>query len=188
MRIHLLSCCIFILLFLSSPCLLYCATQDPASDTLEALHLEIRISFDLESARMQAEGRLVLPPERVLKLSFAEPENVRIAIEETEPETSEENPILREIVPNSDKTLILASAAHKRTLILSWQLTAPPPGRSGNLISPQGITLTGFWHPTASEKMLFSLTAEIPPGFSAVTEADEIEIIPEEKHQLLRLL
>ncbi|MGB5685617.1 MAG: ChaN family lipoprotein [Candidatus Electrothrix sp.] len=180
MRIFQLSCVVLMTLFLSSPSLLHCAEEAPASDApepLELLRQDIHIAFDLASSLMQGKATLVLPPERGLELSLNELEHVRIEITETG----------QEIAPNSDHTLTLDPATQERTLSLSWQITAPPPGNdTGNLITPQGITLTGSWHPTADESMIFSLNAKLPPDFSGVTEADEIAITTEGEQNILK--
>ncbi|RWX43265.1 heme-binding uptake, Tiki superfamily, ChaN, partial [Candidatus Electrothrix aarhusensis] len=180
MRTFLLPCFLFMTFFLSSPSLLHCAEEAPASDTpepLELLRQDIHITFYLESAQMQGKATLVLPPNRALKLWLNELEYVRIEITETG----------QEIAPNSDNTLTLAPAVQQRTLSLSWQITAPSPGHdTGNLITPQGITLTGLWHPISNENMLFSLSADLPPGFSGITEANEIEVATDGERQILK--
>ncbi|MCI5166780.1 MAG: hypothetical protein D3903_11970, partial [Candidatus Electrothrix sp. GM3_4] len=190
MRTFLLPCFLFMTFFLSSPSLLHCAEEAPASDTpepLELLRQDIHITFYLESAQMQGKATLVLPPNRALKLSLNGLEQVRVLIAETKKENSDEEINLQKIAPNSANTLTLDPSAQERTLSLSWQVTAPPPGYdTGNLITPQGITLTGFWHPTTDENMLFSLVAELPPGFSGVTETDEIEIEADGEQQILK--
>jgi len=191
MHSFLLPCFLFMTLFLSSPSLLHCAEEAPASDApkkpLELLRQDIQIAFDLESALMQGKATLVLPPEKALELSLNGLEQVRIDIPETGQGKNDEEPIPQEIAQNSDNTLTLPPAAQERTLSLSWQITAPPPGHdTGNLITPQGITLTGFWHPTSDENMLFSLNAELPPGFSGMTEADEIEIETDGEQHILK--
>ena len=190
MHTFLLPCFLFMTLFLSSPSLLHCAEEAPASDApepLEFLRQDIQIAFDLESALMQGKATLVLPPERGLELSLSELKHVRIEISETGQGENDEEPTSQEIAPNSDNTLTLVPAAQERTLSVSWQITAPPPGHdTGNLITPQGITLTGLWHPTTDENMIFSLNAELPPGFSGVTEADEIEIETDGEQQILK--
>ncbi|MCI5143198.1 MAG: hypothetical protein D3909_16030, partial [Candidatus Electrothrix sp. ATG1] len=91
MRTLLFSCLTLILLFLTSTPQLYSASE--ASTAFGPLRMDIHISFDLDSARMQGTARLVLPPERKLKLFFTALENVQIAIEEAELETSKENSI-----------------------------------------------------------------------------------------------
>ena len=139
----------------------------------------ISIAFDLEQALMRGESTLTLPPGQEMRLFFGDLHQVRIMLREQgdgdriDIEYNEK----RAIAPNDDNSLFLAASGRQRTLFLSWQLTAVPPGHaSGNLISPEGITLTGLWHPTAERDMLFSLTAALPSGFQGITEADELTL------------
>ncbi|MCW5210703.1 hypothetical protein VU03_03035, partial [Desulfobulbus sp. N3] len=128
MPTFLLPCLLFMTFFLSSPSLLHCAEEAPASDAPEPLRQDIQVTFDLVSSEMQGKATLVLPPERELELSLSELEHVRIEISETGQGGIDEEPIPQEIAPNSDNTLTLPPAAQERTLSLSWQITAPPPG------------------------------------------------------------
>jgi uncharacterized iron-regulated protein len=43
-----------------------------------------------------------------------------------------------------------------------------------NMISDQGIALTSMWHPVPDRNMLFSLSATVPRGFSAIAESDTL--------------
>lgn len=43
-----------------------------------------------------------------------------------------------------------------------------------DLISSEGISLTGVWHPLPDKKCRFSLQATVPKGFEAISEADTI--------------
>lgn len=180
---------ISVLLLLSLLCPLcippvLCRAELPAlPDT--PVQQNIRITFDVEQAKMAGESTITLPPGGALKLLFGDLEQVRIMISEGK---AMEDKVGQEIAPNDDNTLLLPSAALQRTLRISWQLTAPPPGYgSGNLISPEGITLTGFWHPAADQDMLFSLTADLPAGFNGITEADEIALKKDEENGIERL-
>ena len=48
---------------------------------------------------------------------------------------------------------------------------------SGGVIGPEGISLTGKWHPTLDILARYSLKAILPKGFKAISEADEITVI-----------
>ena len=48
-----------------------------------------------------------------------------------------------------------------------------------DLISADGISLTGIWHPILHQDQIFELTAEIPLDFEAISEAEEIATIVE---------
>ncbi|MCK4910085.1 MAG: hypothetical protein KAR83_00515, partial [Thermodesulfovibrionales bacterium] len=74
------------------------------------------------------------------------------------------------------------------TLIVQYSLSAAPgsqyadpanPGVvAGNLISPEGVALTGRWYPEVEDAPLayFSLKAVLPQGYEAVSEAEEITV------------
>jgi aminopeptidase N len=47
-------------------------------------------------------------------------------------------------------------------------------GVVGNAIGEEGISLTGLWYPSIDELCLYHLSAELPDGFTAVSEAEEI--------------
>ena len=44
----------------------------------------------------------------------------------------------------------------------------------GGMVSTKGISLTGNWYPSVNGPVYFSLTALLPAGFTAISEADEI--------------
>ncbi len=44
----------------------------------------------------------------------------------------------------------------------------------GDVISPEGISLTGSWYPSLKGPLYYRLTALVPAGFTAISEADEI--------------
>lgn len=188
MRTVLLSCLLFVAFFFSASLQSAEAEESPFSRTSEFLHQDIYISFDPESSLMLGRSALVLPPERELRLSFAGLQNVQVKITETGSGAGYQAPVTQEVTPNSDNILLLAPTKQLRTLSMSWQVVAPSPGISGNLISSQGITLTALWHPTTGEKMRFTLNAELPLGFSGVTEADEIDIETDGMQQDLRAI
>jgi uncharacterized iron-regulated protein len=47
-----------------------------------------------------------------------------------------------------------------------------------DMISADGISLTGAWHPFLHQDQIFKLTAEIPAAFEAISEAEEITTSP----------
>jgi uncharacterized iron-regulated protein len=79
----------------------------------------------------------------------------------------------RRTVLTADKNLSLPLVQHERKITISWQLASNP--AAGVLISTDGISLTGAWHPSEEQDMLFSLSAALPAGFTAISEGNEIE-------------
>ena len=162
----------FLLAGLWQPPLLHAETPVPRQ--------EITISFDTDTATMYGTSTITLPPDIDLHLYTGDLEKVRAHL-------GQDSGDQEQLAIDDDKTISLAAAAHQRTISLAWQLTAAGGGHgSGNLISKQGITLTGLWHPAADRDMLFSLTAELPRGFTGVTEADELVISGKGSRRLLK--
>lgn len=52
-----------------------------------------------------------------------------------------------------------------------------------DLISGDGISLTGLWHPFLHQDQIFELTADIPLNFTAISEAEEIATTIESDHK-----
>jgi uncharacterized iron-regulated protein len=48
------------------------------------------------------------------------------------------------------------------------------PGVSGNMIGDDGISLTGIWYPVIDGLAFYKLTASLPAGYEAISEAEEI--------------
>jgi uncharacterized iron-regulated protein len=78
-----------------------------------------------------------------------------------------------------DHEIAIAPAARPQTVKIAYTLTLEQRhGPTGDLIGPSGISLTGLWHPLLHQKAFFRLKAVLPPGFSAVSEAEEIAVNP----------
>jgi uncharacterized iron-regulated protein len=78
-----------------------------------------------------------------------------------------------------DHEVAIAPAAQPQTVRIAYTLSLA--GRSqptGDLIGPDGISLTGLWHPLLHQDAIFHLKATLPPGFSAISEAEEISTSP----------
>lgn len=84
-------------------------------------------------------------------------------------------------LPQGD--IISLYPSNKRlTLRIDYSLSVS--GTQGdNRISPDAIVLNTNWHPLPTEPMLFSLRAELPPGFKGISESDTL---PETKNGLLQ--
>jgi len=76
--------------------------------------------------------------------------------------------------------------AKRGTLIVNYEISGGAWGSdpsnpgvvSGNLISPEGVSLTGYWYPAVEDAPLayYSLKAVLPHGFEAVSEAEDISV------------
>ncbi len=74
-----------------------------------------------------------------------------------------------------DHELAIPPAEHPRTVKLAYTLDlSQRSGPGGDLISPEGISLTGNWHPILHQDAIFHLKAEFPRTFAAISEGEEI--------------
>lgn len=82
------------------------------------------------------------------------------------------------------KEIPVKAAASGSVIRIEYELSAATAPReyrsenpgvvSGDLITPEGISLTGHWHPTVEGMALYRLSAVLPEGLEGVSEADEI--------------
>ncbi len=122
-------------------------------------HHTLALSFDLNKARLNATSRIEIPARDSLCLDVH-----HLQITGAVLESRDQTP--KQVVSRNGK-IVLAAKPYPQTLYLSWQFHATPPD---NLISKRGITLTGIWHPLAAQDMLFTLKADLPVGFTGISE------------------
>lgn len=131
----------------------------------------IALSFALDEAMVHGTSRLTIPAGMPLRLNCGPLHLTGMVLEE-----QGTTPRIPRVT--SGNTLVIAAAESEQTLTLSWQLQSTHQGEDHNLVSVEGITLTGFWHPVADRDVLFSLEADLPRHFSALTEADVLKLEP----------
>ncbi len=73
-----------------------------------------------------------------------------------------------------EKGTLVLEIRYEKTFSGSESSPENPGVVSGSLISDKGITLTGNWYPSVEGLAIFRLTAAVPSGFTAISEADEI--------------
>ncbi|PID71552.1 MAG: hypothetical protein CSA31_01925 [Desulfobulbus propionicus] len=140
-----------------------------AADQTEPLQHHISLSFDLEQQLVRGTSHITIPVGKKLFLACGP-----LAVTGTVLDEQTGPP--EKIKLASDNTISIAATNHQRQLYLSWELHPEPYGFTDNLVSKSGITLAGFWHPTAESKMMFSIDARLPDGFSAITEGGPMPI------------
>ncbi len=126
----------------------------------------IALSFDLEHSTLSGTSRIDLPKNTPLALHCG-PLTITGAILEQEDQTP-----LR-IKANRKNIIRLNPVPDSRTLLISWTMAADNPFASSNLITKNGITLAGFWHPMPEQDMLYTLEAILPPGFTGISEGEQ---------------
>jgi len=129
----------------------------------------ISISFDLDKSVLYGTSRIIVPKQTALTLQLG-PLTETGCVLEPSGKTS------LTLKPKSDNTLFIPPSKYRQTLTISWSLLQDQVHSPDNLISKNGITLAGFWHPLPDRDMIYNLSAELPAGFSGITEAETITI------------
>jgi len=127
---------------------------------------QLSLSFVPERGRLVGTAKITLAPGQDLDLFLND-------LEVTGSLLQEENGREYQLRPTG-RTLHLPPAPTGRSLYLSYAATFAR--GSGNLISPEGISLTGNWYPQPDRAMPFQLSATLPDHFSAITEADSFPL------------
>ncbi|MGV1099627.1 ChaN family lipoprotein [Thiovibrio sp. JS02] len=120
---------------------------------------ELHVSFDLPRHTLTGTARLILPAGQEYSLNLT-----GLAVSSL---TLNGGPL-----PTAEH-LLLPARDEEQILQLSYQKTYAPGVSADGLIGPDAIALTGAWHPRLNLDCLFTLTAEVPKNFEAVSEAEE---------------
>nr|MBF0222819.1 ChaN family lipoprotein [Desulfobulbaceae bacterium] len=119
----------------------------------------LAIAFDIEAQLLKGIATLEIPANLPLALSFSSFDIGAVELDGKQL-SSDSNGI----------SLAPSSAAQK--LIVHYSKSFK--NSDSDLVSTEGIALTGVWHPLPDRKCRFSLQASVPIGFEAVSEADTI--------------
>lgn len=158
--------CVLLLLFLPA-FFLFLPHSGQAANVKKMTTHNLEIKFDLEGHKLNGKSTIIIPSNT--------PATIRLGnLNLDNAHDSEGKPLTP-----TDNTLKIAKAEKPQTITIIYSLTAPESETyADNLIAPQGISLTGLWHPALESKTIFSLTAKIPEHFEAVSEADDITTAP----------
>lgn len=135
--------------------------SDAATKYLEH---RLSISFDLAENRLMGVSNIELPPNVGIDVQLGNLNILQIAINGEETDLVKDENILSVSPTNGSQNL---------TITYKKQISSPESQSSG-IISSEGIALTGMWHPLIDQDILFSLVAEIPAEFEAISEAERI--------------
>ena len=151
--------CLCVFFCLSQPNQVLAQADSPPDYTLA-------ISFNIKENRLIGTAKIVIPKEQSISFSLSQL-TITGAVIQTEagPE--------KEVHPGSDH-LHFKGVAQKRTLYISY--TKDVRNEHVNLISTRGISLTDAWYPYPSQPYLFSVSARLPGGFTAITQSDSFPL------------
>jgi aminopeptidase N len=128
---------------------------------------DISVNFDLKNHIVSGVSHIKLPAGQGLEL-FTGMVTLR-AVRLNDEELTEQSGVDRLHIPPQ---------AGPQELTVTFAKEWPAAPDSLNVIDESGISLTDVWHPVADREMTFKLTATIPADFAAVSEADEITVLP----------
>lgn len=124
----------------------------------------LSVSFAVEKHELTGISSFVLPPEEELTLQTTGLLLDRILLNSRQVQLK---PV--------DGYLIFGPASESRSVKIFYRKElSQETKQQRSMISKEGIVLLDHWYPRPMEPVIYKLRAEIPAGFSAVSEADEI--------------
>ncbi len=126
---------------------------------------ELAISFDLEARQLIGTAHLKIPPQRSITLYFNDLQPTGILLQH-----SSAAPTI--FSPEKVSQITINPENRSQELFISYNKTVQ--GGFDNFITSKGITLLNNWFPQPSEKVIFQLEANVPQGFTALTESDHL--------------
>ncbi|BHH82587.1 ChaN family lipoprotein [Desulforhopalus sp. 52FAK] len=127
---------------------------------------ELAISFDIEHNRLTGTAKIIIPAHNDLSLSLA---GLTITGAFVQHANGAEN-----ILDDRSNVLGFTAEPSARTLYLSYIRDVS--NDYSSLIDKQGISLTHGWYPYPSGPYIFKLSAQLPEGFTAITQSDSFPL------------
>ncbi|NTV14107.1 MAG: PDZ domain-containing protein [Desulfobulbaceae bacterium] len=138
--------------------------------------VNLEISFDLSQARLTGLATLEFPAQSGDLLHLPGMTITGLSVDGQSIDLANRQ---QPYFADPDHEVTIAPSAHAQSVKVAYTLDlSQRSGPVGDLISPAGISLTGNWHPILHQDALFHLTAELPSGFAAISEAEEISSTP----------
>ncbi len=126
---------------------------------------ELAISFETQKGMLSGTAHISLPPQEDLTLSLQGITVTGILINRDGREA------LTMTLPDKQELYFPASSTSQE-LFISYSITVGP--SYSNRIKEDGITLTSNWYPQPDKDMIYSLKAEVPEEFTAISESDQL--------------
>ena len=138
-------------------------TQSLAHTTEPIPHIDLALSFDVEHALLRGTMKVQITPDYPLSFRL---DGLRVtgAVLSS---PGQENQL---VTPLDPSLLVLQATPYEKTLLISYEKSVTSNFRDS--ISSDSIVLTSLWHPLPDRKSTFTLKAQVPPGFTAVSESD----------------
>ncbi|MGI9538511.1 MAG: ChaN family lipoprotein, partial [Desulfocapsaceae bacterium] len=128
------------------------------------IHIDLAISFDVEEKLLHGTTRIEIEKGQKLQLLFADLKITAALISSGKRENAP-------IELKQRNSLEFPASNEHRTVLISYEKRVQ--SNFSNTISDKAIILTSNWHPLPQQKALFSLSAQLPEGFIALSQADQ---------------
>lgn len=143
------------------------APPEKTDSTTGVTSQQINLSFDIEKNTAIGTSKIILPKNQGLTL-YCQPLQITGTLLESGCTTP------NCVKTDADGNITVPPSPQEQTLLLSWQLDTKDNQSYDNLITAEGITLAGHWHPIAAGKMKYSLEAKLPESLQGITESDAL--------------
>ncbi len=132
---------------------------------------KLDVTFDMANHQLNGLADITYPANRPLHLNLS-----GLAIHQISIQEKGKHPVQLPL-PAGD-TIQLYASKYEQQLSIHYSLQTTEQN-TNNQITDSGIVLTSNWHPLPDHPMLFSLRAQLPPSFKAISESDTVDTTQE---------
>ncbi len=126
-------------------------------------HIDLAISFNLETATLSGTTRVLIPPGTAISFDLSDLRITGILLNQADRENIP-------LMPAPGTVLAIPAHRSQQTLFISYERKVE--NTFLNSISDKAIVLTSGWHPVPDQKTTYALKVQLPQGFTAVSESD----------------
>ena len=143
----------------------------------------LRVSFDIQASKIIGEALIQVPKEQELTIDKGDLQILELSVKGTPIDTPpDRNSHTLKLFPG--ETAKIRYSGTFRGLQGSGSFgVADRPNIPPRVIGEKGIFLTGAWYPQVAGLCRYRLTASLPEGYEAVSEAEKIETEPKNGNQ-----
>ena len=158
----------FLLVLLGS--VFYAAQAFPSAGEA-TLNYTLNVALDIDHSKITGVARIPVSKGQELKFSTGRLRILRVSLDQKELAVPKQDETFR-ILPPYEGILEIAYEGIFRESSPRFQA-----GEPSSIIASQGVFLTGSWYPKPEQMCLYHLTASLPEGYEAVSEAETINKI-----------
>ena len=132
----------------------------------------LEVSFDIPNSKVMGVAKVPVQAKQELRLATGELRIIQVSLNDKRIDTAAKDGSMT-VLPSESGILAIAYEG-------VFKSTGAGDGRNygvtPNLIDGRGISLTGAWYPQPEALSVYSLSATLPHGYEAVSEAESISI------------